>query len=186
MEKRTKKSNKVESIISLLTLEIKKEPSTEKSMQRSLDKMNALLNDINQLDLSSCSTLPVQDFPSSFVAIAEPDFGIEIIEKHKLKGMEASTGRNNDFPSNPSQMTEKDPLVRYKDTISTIDNRTVCNNLELTTQANPNEQEMLNGKIMSFNLAFSIECNKCLSILWRAKERNFRRGFNVGPAYKRK
>jgi len=58
-----------------------------------------------------------ENFPSSFSNISMPEFSYELIEKNVLN----SSGRNNGLPIN--HITEKENLVKYKDTYSTLDNR---------------------------------------------------------------
>lgn len=148
LDKRTHMVNKIEEIISQLSSEIKKSPTNDRTMQRSIQILEEAIRENSRFlqeeaASNNCNMAAVaQDYPSSFASIIEPEIGIEIVEKRQAK----NTGRNTGLPSNPSQMTEKDLLVRYKDTFSTCDNRTISNNLEVTNQANPNEQEMLNGK----------------------------------------
>lgn len=77
-------------------------------------------------------------FPSSFASILEPDFGLELIER---RAKVPDGGRNAGLQ--PGQATDRDPqdaqdpLVRYKDTFSTCDNRTISRGFPAVGESKP-------------------------------------------------
>ncbi len=194
LEKQTARTRRIDSMMAGLDLnlnlnlnldtKLQTNPKGEQQIRRDLQRLEELLTEHHrQFKEESAATsnnpYAVQDFPSSFVTLPEPDLGLELIDKRR-KPSEADHGRNAGLPPNPSQFTEKDPLVKFKDTYSTCDNRTVGNNLELTTQGNPNEQELLSSKQRLDCAIRSPQCDKRLSVLWGPAEGNSWRGRGAG------
>lgn len=164
LSNQTNKAERLNSIIQGISTKLNSlfNPSNSSSeCTKELSALETLMNEYvknfqEEIVSSGINPYTAQDIPSSFLNIIEPDLGIEVIENKKLKnGLES--GRNAGIYGNPSQMTE----VRYKDTFSTCDNRTIGNNLELTAENQlTNEQELLSGNFLSQNTKNSFKWYK--------------------------
>ncbi len=168
LEKRADRSARISALVADLATKMKSSPATEQQVQQELKSLETLLFTHSKYfkeELAASTTYLTQELPSSFGALAEPILGLELLDaSRKAATGGAEGGRNAGLRAGPSQMTE----VRYKDTFSTCDNRT---NLELTTQAAANEQELLNGTVPGKNMG-SAQRDECLAVLWGTEEGN--------------